>query len=164
LGAFELTVFKPLISPAVSENDASVAVRVEGPEGTLLLTGDLEVAGEAALLEAGLTAVDVLKAPHHGSRTSSGAALLGATCPRATVFSVGHQNRYGLPHAEVVARYARWGVAAWRTDQDGRVRVRLSHPARIEAHRRGPIALADLPRSCTRPPPEVALGTKEPRS
>jgi len=164
LGAFALTIFEPLWGRAVSENDASIAVRVEGPEGTLLLTGDLEAAGEAALLAAGLAPVDVLKAPHHGSRTSSGPALLRATCPRATVFSAGHQSRYGLPHPEVVARYARWGVAAWRTDQDGRVRVRLSHPAGIEAHRRPSIALTDLPRSCTRPAPEVALGVKEPRS
>jgi len=164
LGALEVTVFRPLTGPDVSENDASVAVGVEGSHGSILLTGDLEAAGEAALLPHWAGPVDVLKAPHHGSRTSSGDALLKSACARATVYSVGHGNRYGLPHPDVVARYSQWGIPAWRTDRDGRVRIQLSAPARIEAHRRPPVALAGLPRSCAYRGPPVALDRKEPRS
>ena len=164
LGRLRLTVMPPLIGSTVEENDASIAMVVRGAAASVLLTGDLEAAGEAALLDRSIPRVDVLQAPHHGSRTSSGRALLRATCPRSAVYSVGHGNRYGLPHPTVVDRYARFGIPVWRTDEDGRVRIRVSTPARIEAFRRRPVALEDLPQSCTRPLPRVALPFEEPRS
>jgi len=157
LGYLKITIFPPLVGPEVSENDASIAMQVEGPNGSILLTGDLESAGEAALLAQWAGPVDILKAPHHGSRTSSGSALLRTACARATVYSAGHGNRYGLPHPDVVARYARLGIPAWRTDADGRIRIKLSHPARIEGYRRPAVPLRELPRSCAQQVRAVAL-------
>jgi competence protein ComEC len=37
------------------------------------------------------------------------------------VLSLGRGNRYGHPHAEVVARLERAGIGSWRTDRDGTI-------------------------------------------
>ena len=87
-------------------NDASVVLLAEVAGVRLLLTGDVEPAGQAALARAlpGLR-VDVLKVPHHGSRHQDLAwlASLGASF---AVVSVGADNDYGHPAAEVARRAA----------------------------------------------------------
>jgi competence protein ComEC len=103
-------------------NDGSVVLRVRHGEVVLLLTGDVEAAAEAALAER-LGPVTVLKAPHHGSRTSSTPALLARARPAAVVVSTGRHNRWGMPHAEVLARYAEVGARVLRTDLHGAVRL-----------------------------------------
>ncbi len=103
-------------------NDRSVAVLVRHGDVTVLLAGDVEEDGEATLVD-GLGPVTVVKAPHHGSRTSSTEALLERTRPRHVVFCVGRRNRYGFPHPEVEARYRAQGSECWRTDLDGAVTV-----------------------------------------
>ena len=70
---------------------------------------------------AGLPPTDVVKAPHHGSRTSSTRALVGATGPEFVVVSCGIENRFRHPHAQTLGRW--WGAALLRTDQDGALRV-----------------------------------------
>jgi competence protein ComEC len=106
-----------------SENDNSLVLGVRYAGRRLLLPGDLELAGELALLERKdqgvAVAADILKAPHHCSRTSSSESFVAAVRPRWVVCSVGRQNRFGFPHAEVLARYQAAGSAILRTDQDG---------------------------------------------
>jgi competence protein ComEC len=97
-------------------------VLVRHGDVTVLLTGDVEEAGEAALAEH-LGPVTVLKAAHHGSRTSSTEPLLARARPRHVVFCVGRRNRYGFPHPEVVERYQALGSECHRTDLDGAVTV-----------------------------------------
>ncbi|ATB46982.1 competence protein ComEC [Corallococcus macrosporus DSM 14697] len=103
-------------------NDRSVVLLVRHGDVTVLLTGDVEAEGEAELAER-LGPVTVMKAPHHGSRTSSTETLLERTRPRHVVFCVGRRNRYGFPHAEVEARYRALGSECWRTDLHGAVTV-----------------------------------------
>ena len=92
--------------------------------------GDVEAAGEAALLTSGVPRSDVVKAPHHGSRTSSGRGLVAASRPRWVVFPVGAGNRYGFPHAETVARWRESGAELLRTD-DGPVPIPLRWTHRV---------------------------------
>ncbi|PYQ00119.1 MAG: DNA internalization-related competence protein ComEC/Rec2, partial [Acidobacteria bacterium] len=87
---------------------------------TFLLTGDIESAGEDAL---GDVPAQVLKVPHHGSRSSSTPRFIAAVSPRVALVSVGHANRFGHPHPAVMERYARAGVWVLRTDRDGAVTV-----------------------------------------
>ncbi|WP_253910603.1 DNA internalization-related competence protein ComEC/Rec2, partial [Pyxidicoccus fallax] len=101
-------------------NDRSVVLLVRHGDVTVLLAGDVEEDGEAALVEH-LGPVTVMKAPHHGSRTSSTEALLARTRPRHVVFCVGRRNRYGFPHPEVEARYRALGSECWRTDLGGAI-------------------------------------------
>jgi competence protein ComEC len=112
--------------PAASMNDGSLVVAVRAAGLRLLFTGDVERWGEDVLVRAAppaLLAADVLKVPHHGSRTSSTPAWVAAVAPRVAVVSVGADNRYGLPAAAVMARYVERGVCVLRTDRCGTVVV-----------------------------------------
>ncbi len=96
-------------------------LRVTHGQVALLLAGDIEALTEAQLAQgARPLRAQLLKAGHHGSRTSSTDAFLRAVAPDAVVFSMGAQNPFGFPHAEVVARVASLGARAFRT-ADGAV-------------------------------------------
>ena len=106
-------------------NDDSVVVEVRVGEVSLLLTGDIEASAEAAIAPRIEPAgVRVMLAPHHGSATSSSWPLLRAAAPRLAIVSAGRGNRYGHPHAAVLARYAAIGARVLRTDVDGAISVR----------------------------------------
>jgi competence protein ComEC len=122
VGDAEIEVLGPPVDRVLLEgvNDRSVVLRVRLGGASVLLTGDIEAAAEAALPDTG--PVTVLKAPHHGSRTSSTPEFLARSAPQAIVFSVGAHNRFGLPAPEVVARARATGAICLRTDTDGAVR------------------------------------------
>ena len=93
-------------------NALSCVVRVSGARHSALLTGDIEREQEHALVATYGERLrsDVLLVPHHGSRTSSSAALLDAVQPRIAVIQAGYRNRFGHPVADVLARYAERGI------------------------------------------------------
>ena len=103
--------------PLFGDNDASLVLRIRHGDVAVLLPGDVEAEGERALLESGVDLrAQLLKAPHHGSRTSSTEAFLDRVRPEHVVFCVGWRNPFGFPHPEVVKRYRRLGAALHRTD------------------------------------------------
>jgi competence protein ComEC len=110
----------PATAPRRTRNDDSVVLRVRYGEVVLLLTGDVEAAGEAALP---VGPVSVLKVAHHGSRTSSSAGFLRQTRPRLAVISAGSRNPFGHPSPEVLGRLRAAGTRVFRTDLDGSVRL-----------------------------------------
>jgi competence protein ComEC len=101
-----------------SVNDRSIVLRVAYGSVSFLLTGDVEAAAEELLAPGPIT---VVKAPHHGSRTSSTVPFVGQTRPRFVVFCVGRGNRFHFPHEEVEERYRAAGAHCFRTDLDGAV-------------------------------------------
>lgn len=106
--------------PGTTGNDASVGLWIRYGETECLLTGDLEMPGETELLAMGLLGdVEVLKAGHHGSKSSSSTAFLGAVRPELAVISVGERNAYGHPAPEVLERLGDAGAQILRTDQMG---------------------------------------------
>ncbi|MEJ2522892.1 MAG: ComEC/Rec2 family competence protein, partial [Gammaproteobacteria bacterium] len=110
-----------------SRNDGSCVLRVAGAGGRVLFTGDVEARGEADLLEAGEPlASDLVLAPHHGSRSSSGSGLVSVTRPAWIVFAAGWNNRWGFPHREVVGRWQQAGALPAGTDRSGALRFRFS--------------------------------------
>jgi competence protein ComEC len=117
----------PEHDPGLSTNDNSLVLRVTAHGRAMLLTGDLEGEGEILLAASagGAARADVVKVPHHGSRTSSTDELLDAVRPRLAIASLGDANRFGFPHEEVVARYAHRGIRLLRTDRQGAVTIRL---------------------------------------
>ncbi len=70
--------------------------------------------------------ITILKAGHHGSKTSSSEPFLVTTNPVLTVFSTGLNNRYGHPSKEVVERYERLGLKTLNTAEVGTIEVMLS--------------------------------------
>ncbi|HUF20476.1 MAG TPA: DNA internalization-related competence protein ComEC/Rec2 [Burkholderiales bacterium] len=110
------------------DNDRSCVLRISSAHGTVLIPGDIESRSEQDLLRdpRAVLAADILVAPHHGSRTSSSDKFIAAVRPRHVVFTVGHRNRFGHPHPQVVARYRSHGVQLHRTDVAGAVTFRLA--------------------------------------
>ena len=110
------------VAAARKPNAVSCVLRVMDASGrSLLLTGDIELAQEAALLQrsGGALASTLMLVPHHGSRTSSGAAFLDAVRPRTALVQAGYRSRYGHPAPDVLARYAERGIEVVRSDQCG---------------------------------------------
>jgi len=109
------------------DNDASVVLRIEFAGHAALLSGDAEAPAERELLDEGVNLhADVLKAGHHGSRTSSTPEFVDAVSPRLALASVGLANRYGFPHERVRALFESRAVRLYRTDLDGAVTVSLT--------------------------------------
>ena len=106
-------------------NPASVVVRVELGAASMLLTGDLDTAGERRLLELSPTlSADLLQVPHHGSAGSSSLRFIAQVAPGYAVASVGAGNGYGHPREDVVRKYGYvLGDTArfFRTDLQGSV-------------------------------------------
>jgi competence protein ComEC len=105
-------------------NDDSIVLEIRVGMVSIVLPGDIGKEGERAILprvEPGRLVV--LKAPHHGSATSSTEALLERLRPRVVIFSCGRTNRFGHPHAAVVDRYRALGAAIFSTAEDGAVFV-----------------------------------------
>jgi competence protein ComEC len=75
----------PAAGPDGVENFRSMTVRVEHAGHSLLLTGDLQGSGLESVLTQKAHAVDVLQAPHHGSRTSNTPAVAAWARPRVVV-------------------------------------------------------------------------------
>ncbi len=115
-----IEVLSPTHGLRGSENDASLVLRLRYSAADVLFAADIEAAGEAELIAAE-PAADVLKVAHHGSQTSSSAALLEAVGAQAAIISVGEGNRYRHPHAGVVARLTATIPHVLRTDRDGTV-------------------------------------------
>ncbi|MDR1367360.1 MAG: DNA internalization-related competence protein ComEC/Rec2 [Candidatus Accumulibacter sp.] len=104
-------------------NNLSCVLRVSNASGSLLLTGDIEIADERKLISRfspeSLRGTVVL-VPHHGSRGGSSPAFVAAVAPEEAVVSAGYRNRFGHPRPEVLARYGASRI--WRTDRDGAIR------------------------------------------
>ena len=119
-------------------NDSSCVLKVVTSAGSLLLTGDVERAGERALMaNAELLASDVVVVPHHGSATSSSAALVSATAPGHALVSAGHLNHWGFPKPQVVQRWQGAGAAILTTGDAGAVRVVFDpgRPVQVQGQR-----------------------------
>ena len=109
---------------ADSLNNASIVLRVSCGGKTILLTGDIESAAERSLLSSGLPLKsDVLKVPHHGSRTSSTVEFLSAVQPQISLISCGRDNEYGHPHASTLNNLKASGTQVYRSDRSGTIVV-----------------------------------------
>ncbi len=105
-------------------NEDSIVLEVRVGSVSIILPGDIGREGEQAILprlEPGR--LYVLKAPHHGSLTSSTQELLDRLRPVAVIFSCGRDNRFGHPHPTVVRRYEAIGAEIFSTASDGAVFV-----------------------------------------
>jgi len=118
------------------QNEASLVFLLTAYSRTFLFTGDIDAAGEQAILDAsraserqgggGGPAVDVMKVAHHGSKTSTTEPWLDAWKPKAAVISAGRNNIYGHPHPSVTERLQDRGALTFRTDLHGEVQFRVT--------------------------------------
>ena len=106
-------------------NNDSLVLKLTYGNVRILFTGDIERKVELKLVESGEDLrAEIVKVPHHGSKTSSSAEFLDAVRPQYAIFSLGQRNRYRFPSAAVVERYRERGCRILRTDRLGAIRFR----------------------------------------
>ncbi|HVA77753.1 MAG TPA: DNA internalization-related competence protein ComEC/Rec2, partial [Candidatus Binataceae bacterium] len=127
IGGVTVRAIEPHTARADTHNNSSLVLRLELGKSAFLFTGDIEAAGEAALVASGedLSAA-VLKVPHHGSATSSTPGFIAAVHPIVAVISDGYRNRFHFPAAAVLRRYQAAGTTVLRTDRDGAIIARAT--------------------------------------
>lgn len=130
-----LDVLWPPKGEGLAENAASVVALLEYAGYGVLLTADLDSAGERRLLEYSPSLrADLLQVAHHGSAGSNTIAFLSKVAPRYAVVSVGAKNAYGHPAAPVMRKLAYVvgdSSAVYRTDRDGSVTFDLVEGAGV---------------------------------
>jgi competence protein ComEC len=119
----------PPVGPAGTENERSLVLSVTHAGRSILLTGDLEKAGTGFLLDQPRRPVDVLMAPHHGSRAALPRRLVEWAGPKLVVVCRGHTMGN-----TVTEKDAGPGVPVWDTDTAGSLTLR--------SHRTGLVAEA----------------------
>lgn len=103
-------------------NDDSVVLAIRYGDVSIVLPGDIGKEGESQVVRhVEPSPIVILKAPHHGSNTSSTQPFLDALRPRAVVFSAGRNNRFGHPAPTVVDRYRVMRTEMLSTADDGAV-------------------------------------------
>ena len=124
---------------ASSGNQQSCVLQIEAAGERLLLTGDIDVQAERALMQADFPlASHWLLAPHHGSRTSSSQAFIDAVAARHVLITRSRHNAFGHPHPQVLARYQAAGVEVHDTALDGALHLSLGEHAAPHGLRREP--------------------------
>jgi len=92
----------------------------------LVLTGDIEAAGERSVLaHLPFAAVRAVLIPHHGSLTSSSPAFVNRLRPDLAIASTGYANRWGFPKERVTKRWEGAGAQVLDTASSGAVSFRL---------------------------------------
>ena len=118
--SFHCKVFGP-IKPYKNENDNSLVMKIVVDDLSVFFTGDIEREAENDLIlkYGNKLKSDILKAAHHGSKTSSSAEFLKYVSPENILISVGKNNWYGFPNNDYLLNYS----SVYRTDLDGMITI-----------------------------------------
>lgn len=122
-GAYLEILFPDRAVPAVETNTGSIALRLVYGDTSFMLTGDSPQAIENYLVKLDADALEssVLKAGHHGSRTSSSELFVGFVSPEYAIYSRGCDNSYGHPHDEVIEIFKKLEIPTLDTCTDGTI-------------------------------------------
>ena len=119
----EFHILHPSEQSSWSDNNGSCVLFIRVGDSAALLPGDIERAAERVLVaEFELEPVDLVLAPHHGSKTSSTFEFVTAVDAGYVVFSAGYGNRWGFPLAPIVSRWSASGSCVLVTAVSGAVR------------------------------------------
>jgi competence protein ComEC len=122
-GAYADVLFPDRDVSNIETNDGSIVIRLVYGNTSFVLGGDSpsKVEDYLVTLDGSRLKSDVLKAGHHGSRTSTSGLWLDAVDPALVVVSAGKGNSYGHPHTEVVDRIRASSAAMLSTFDEGTI-------------------------------------------
>ncbi len=109
----------------IGPNEGSIVLMLNYGESQAFFPGDIGIPTENKIAEIADIECDIVKVPHHGSKYSTGSALLEETTPLLSVICVGAKNRFGHPADRVLDDYEQTGSTILRTDRDGAVFITL---------------------------------------
>lgn len=127
----KITVLWPIKELMINENginNNSLVLRIDFKNNSFLFTGDIEKIAEERMLDtyknnSKILDVDVLKAGHHGSKTSSIDNFIMATSPKIALIGVGKNNKFGHPSETTIDRLNRLKCKIYRTDLMGEIKL-----------------------------------------
>ncbi len=121
---------------SLADNDTSCVVLIRYRDKTILLPGDVSAEVEAQLLARDVLPkqIDVLIAPHHGSRTSSSQTFVDHLSPAHVVYSAGFNHHFGHPAKTVAARYKAADSHAWLTGASGAIIFKWDDAGDLSVH------------------------------
>ncbi|MEX0931528.1 MAG: MBL fold metallo-hydrolase [Candidatus Paceibacterota bacterium] len=104
-------------------NDGSIIAMLTYGETAVMLTGDASKKIERHILSLDGVALEstILKAGHHGSKTSSDELFVATIAPQFAVISASENNSYGHPHPEVMDVLSRHVKTVLSTAESGTV-------------------------------------------
>lgn len=109
-------------------NDSSCVLKISHPQGSLLLSADIEKPAEYFILQEHRdmdVSADVLVVPHHGSESSSSKKWVRRVNPHYAIFTAAYLNQWHFPHAITVERYQQQGATLLNTAISGQISVRI---------------------------------------
>ena len=111
----------------LSLNNNSLVIKFYYENFSLLWPADIENIAEDILLTFNTDLKsDILKAPHHGSKSSSSTNFINAVDPKIVIFSTGLNNKFKFPHEEVVQKYQKNNCKILDTAKDGEIIIEIS--------------------------------------
>ncbi len=122
-GAYLQILFPDRDVSGMSSNDGSIVMKLVYGETSVMLQGDSTAKIEDYLLTLGTTTLKstILKAGHHGSKTSSTEEYVSAVSPKWVVISSGKNNDYGHPHKEILQTTQKLKIPAIDTCNNGTI-------------------------------------------
>lgn len=123
---FHVKVLNPIypIRNYINDNNLSMVLKFNIKENDILFTGDIEESVEEYIIDNYVLDVDIIKVPHHGSKTSSSVKFIKSIKPKEAIISVG-KNNYNHPNRGVIENYLNQNVNIYRTDKDGQITIKL---------------------------------------
>jgi competence protein ComEC len=126
IGKLNLTILNPNLKNSMNphahsfENNEGIVIKIDYNLRSILLTADIEKEAEQRILKdhPGLK-VTLLKAPHHGGKSSADPDFINGISPEMTLFSAGLHNPYHHPNPETLLLYQQIHSRIYRTDRDG---------------------------------------------
>lgn len=114
-----------ILSPRLvfsDSNDNSIAINLHYHNNKFLFLGDALIPPQQEMMYGGLDIkADVIKVPHHGSKTAYIRGFYDEVDPKYAVISCGKDNSYGHPNDEVINGLKNMGIHYFRTDQQGTI-------------------------------------------
>lgn len=122
LGSSYFEILSPKGNDYDDLNDYSVVINLNHKNNNFLLCGDSETKVEKEMLNDKLLRdVDVLKAGHHGSSSSSSNDFLEKIMPEYFVVMCGEGNSYNHPSEKTIEKFASYSKNIYRTDINGNI-------------------------------------------
>jgi competence protein ComEC len=109
-----------------NNNAYSLVLKLRYKDYDEIFTGDIEEQEEEKINNKYTDYLnsDIIKVPHHGSKSSSTKEFVEHVMPRVAVISSGRNNRFGHPHKDVVERYMKYGIPIFNTATDGAITIK----------------------------------------
>lgn len=109
-------------------NNESIVILLSVQHAKILLMGDAEEEVEEEMIKNNtVNPVDILKAGHHCSRTSSSEMFLKNINPRFAICSCGRKNKFGHPHHETLEKFQDLNVQYFLSYEEGDIVIKFDH-------------------------------------